>query len=279
MSLHPIDIDEYLSSLEYEYNIAILGAWDTGSRAWGLASETSDYDIKLIYARPHASYPTTSSNHTIDTIGSNLSTLSGRSDIDPELIELAGWDAEYFGELLTDSNPATLEALHSPIIYRSHPLFEELREYTEPRFNIIDLANHYRGLAKSNYRKYISGERQDKQTIKRTINIIRALMYAEYAYATHEFPPLIFPDFLDNAPAAICDSWEMDRIHTLIDRKTNGEGGEHIGNPFEETIERKLDELHTDNIDPQEHLRDEYMDTGSLNEYIREILQSRLLTR
>lgn len=279
MSPEPIDIDEYLASLEYEYEIAILGAWDTGSHAWGLEGPESDYDIKIAYARPQSRYPMDTEEHTIETTGDNLDTPAGRSSIDPELIELAGWDAGYFAELLADSNPAILEALHSPITYRSHPLFAELREYTASRFNIIDLANHYRGLARSNYRKYITGNRPDEQTTKRTLNIIRALMYAEYAYETHEFPPLIFPDFLETAPETITGSWEMGEIADLIAKKTSGDGGEHIGNPFGETIERKLEELDPESINPQDHLREEYMDTGTLNEYIRELIQARLLTR
>jgi len=278
MHIQPNDIDAYLSSLEYEYDIAILGAWDNGSHAWGIAGPTSDYDITVVYTQSAAQYgtnPTTS----IDTDGTSLSTVDNRTQIDPDLIELAGWDARRFIELLLDSNPAALEALHSPITYRGHPQFEQLRSHTASRFHVIDLANHYRSMAKRNYRKYITGEKQTDQTVKRTLNVVRSCMYSEYVYKTHSLPLLNYPNFLRQIPETIAADWNMDEVWSLVDEKQDGNGSRTIGDPFADTITAKLDELRPQNVDPQTHIRDEHISAETVREEMQDLIRSRLLTQ
>ncbi len=278
MRIHPNDIEAYLTSLEYEHNIAILGAWDNGSHAWGLAGPTSDYDITIVFTQSPAQYGTDPCT-SISTSGESLSTVTDRSQVDPSLVELAGWDARRFAELLLDSNPAALEALHSPIPYREHPRFEQLRSHTASRFHIIDLANHYRSMAKRNYRKYITGEKQTDQTIKRTLNVIRSCMYSAYVYDTHSLPPLNYPKFLQQIPEDIAADWDMDEVWTLIEEKQDGNGDKTIGDPFGDTITTQVEELRPKHADIKSHIRDEHMSGETLQEEIQEIIQSRLLTQ
>ena len=42
-------IIKYLDEFEKKYNVKILLACETGSRAWGFPSPDSDYDIRVIY--------------------------------------------------------------------------------------------------------------------------------------------------------------------------------------------------------------------------------------
>ncbi len=42
--------------LEEEHEIRILFAVENGSRAWGLSSADSDYDVRYAYARPVRDY-------------------------------------------------------------------------------------------------------------------------------------------------------------------------------------------------------------------------------
>lgn len=44
-------IIEKLSEIEHIENITILHAVESGSRAWGLASPDSDYDVRFFYVR------------------------------------------------------------------------------------------------------------------------------------------------------------------------------------------------------------------------------------
>ena len=49
-------ISEYLTNVSETHKVNILYAAESGSRAWGFASDNSDYDIRFIYARPVAHY-------------------------------------------------------------------------------------------------------------------------------------------------------------------------------------------------------------------------------
>lgn len=43
---------ENLIRIEQEHNVKILYAVESGSRAWGVASRDSDYDVRFIYIHP-----------------------------------------------------------------------------------------------------------------------------------------------------------------------------------------------------------------------------------
>ena len=44
------EIQENLDAIEKKYDVRILLAVESGSRAWGFASPDSDYDVRFIYA-------------------------------------------------------------------------------------------------------------------------------------------------------------------------------------------------------------------------------------
>ena len=45
-----------LNEIEQKYNVTILYAVESGSRAWGFASPDSDYDVRFIYKRKVSDY-------------------------------------------------------------------------------------------------------------------------------------------------------------------------------------------------------------------------------
>lgn len=49
-------IKSKLSEIEKNHNVKILYAVESGSRAWGFASDDSDYDVRFIYVRPGEEY-------------------------------------------------------------------------------------------------------------------------------------------------------------------------------------------------------------------------------
>ena len=49
-------IVQRLKEIERENNVKILLAAESGSRAWGIASSDSDYDVRFIYARKMKDY-------------------------------------------------------------------------------------------------------------------------------------------------------------------------------------------------------------------------------
>lgn len=45
-----------LEKIEKENQVKILMAVESGSRAWGIASQDSDYDVRFLYVRPEEAY-------------------------------------------------------------------------------------------------------------------------------------------------------------------------------------------------------------------------------
>lgn len=73
---------EELNQIEEEYNITILLAVESGSRAWGFASPDSDYDVRFIYL------------HNIDHY---LSVHDKRDVIELPIdddLDISGWDVK-----------------------------------------------------------------------------------------------------------------------------------------------------------------------------------------
>ncbi len=49
-------IAEKLTTIEEAEHVKILYAAESGSRAWGVESADSDYDVRFIYVRPEHDY-------------------------------------------------------------------------------------------------------------------------------------------------------------------------------------------------------------------------------
>ena len=71
-----------LDEIENRENVKILLAVESGSRAWGLASPDSDYDVRFIYVRPKADYLRLEKNKDVIELP-----IEGELDIN-------GWDLE-----------------------------------------------------------------------------------------------------------------------------------------------------------------------------------------
>ena len=138
----PPELDSLLADLAERHDLTVLAARDLGSRAWNLASESSDYDVAILFRQPAAAYATVG--------GSTASVSESRG-----AAEVRGWNVSRFGELLVESNPAALEFLHSPLRYREHDALAALEADVADRFRPIGLYHHYRSLAAGQYRTYL----------------------------------------------------------------------------------------------------------------------------
>ena len=209
-------IDDLLDAIEREHDVSIALAVARGSRAWGAASPESDYDIGFVFVPKdlrqyaHLETPPTTIHE----------------DAESDRVELQGWDIRTFAQLLSDSNDGAIDLLRSPIRYHTSYDPTELAEYIEEAYNPIDLYHAWRGIATSNYRKYVShhlvstddelvpilevleddayvvetddgtatisadderyAETQTKPTVKRNLTICRAAMSARYLKETGE---------------------------------------------------------------------------------------------
>lgn len=233
-----------LARLEAEFDVRVVAARDTGSRAWGLADEHSDYDVGFVFVQPAAAYG------KLGEYRASIETTDGN-------VELHGWNVKRFGELLADSNPSALELVHSPVSYRAHPAFDALAE--DIAFSPVSLYHHYRSLAASNAARIWRGD----GTVKTNLYRVRGYCYAKYVLDTHAFPELDFPRFLSEEGNRF-DEEVVARARTLVARKRAGEGTVEVGDVFGDL------DLPSD-VDPREHAT-EPPDIERINAFIESAL-------
>ena len=143
------NVSQVLNWLENKYDISILYAVESGSRAWGFHSKDSDYDIRFIYIHnsPEWYLNITKQKETIEG-------FSMKRDYD-----WAGWDIRKSIQHLKESNPSILEWLSSPIVYRDIRGFSsEMRHVANRMHNNISLCHHYKNMAIRNWEDRIEGK-------------------------------------------------------------------------------------------------------------------------
>lgn len=144
-------VNEELDKLEKEFNIKILYAVETGSRGWGFANESSDYDVRFYYIRPLDDY--LSIDRKRDVI--DMHDL-GRRDYKYDL-DLSGWDITKVLYLHRKSNPSLREHIIHDMVYRGDCHFLD----GLPDFDLVTLKYHYGSMTYNNYMKYIKGKHTD----------------------------------------------------------------------------------------------------------------------
>ena len=85
-------ISEELLAVEREKDVRVLLAVEAGSRAWGMASEDSDYDVRFVYVRREEGYL---------RLEDVRDTIEWRLD---ETYDVVGWDLCKFLRLMRGSN-------------------------------------------------------------------------------------------------------------------------------------------------------------------------------
>src|SRR5882672_8922004 len=94
-----------LRRIEQVYDVRVLYACESGSRAWGFASQDSDYDVRFLYVHSRDWYLSIEDRR--DVIEEPIS----------EGLDISGWELRKTLRLLRKSNPPLLEWLKSPVVY------------------------------------------------------------------------------------------------------------------------------------------------------------------
>lgn len=196
-------IQKYLKDIEQQYEIKILLACETGSRAWGFPSTDSDYDVRIIYMHPKDWYLSLSEKK--DT----LEIMLENNEID-----ISGWDLRKCLRLLSKSNPPLLERIQSPIIYQvDNQFLTEINNIAKLTYSKIATMHHYLSMAK----KIIAEmEDQEKYKLKKFFYALRASVACKWILEKEVYPPIQFPVMLTEL--AINDSLK-NRITELIQLK------------------------------------------------------------
>ena len=208
----PIDkwreIDLALRHIELEEDVVVLGAVESGSRAWGFSSPNSDWDVRFIYRRRKNDYLSLSYNRTHETIEKKLA-----GDLD-----VSGWDIRKALQLALRSNPSLAEWAVSPICYRGKDFMSSIAGLIETSYSLDTLVRAYRSMARGNYVKYI----KDREIIsyKRYLYVLRPLLMERWMLYHQEIAPMEF-DKVRQVPVNVPGFKEQ--VDELIRSKTSGE--------------------------------------------------------
>ncbi|WP_338786803.1 DNA polymerase beta superfamily protein [Metabacillus sp. FJAT-53654] len=244
-----IAIKELLNTLEKQENITILFACESGSRAWGTDSASSDYDVRFIY---------------IQEVDWYLQLFEGRDviEISPnDKVEMVGWDLKKALKLLQKSNPTLLEWIHSPIIYLYESAFTaKLKTLSQLAFSSIPTIHHYLNMARKNYQ---SLPKEKRTTTKRYLNILRPLLSCLWILDNQEMPK---NDITLLSHQYMNDPKLDQQIDLLLQSKQNGQEyfeSMHLNKYFEETfsvIEERIKNVQKVNLMPINTLNDFFLE-------------------
>lgn len=197
------DILSRLEKTEEKYDVKILMAIESGSRAWGFASPNSDYDVRFIYANKPDWYLAVDLEDKRDVIEYPI--------VDD--IDLNGWDVRKALKLFWKSNPAFVEWIQSPISYIDDGDFrnESLRLLPEI-YSTEKGIYHYRSMAKTNYRGYL---REEMVPLKKYFYVLRPLFSIQWLESYGTAAPIEF----DRVLSLVTDNQLLDTVHALLERK------------------------------------------------------------
>lgn len=205
-------VHQKLAEIEEKEQVKVLHAVESGSRAWGLASPDSDYDVRFVYMRPVEYY-----------LG-----LNPRKDfIDWELdetLDINGWDLSKALRHFHKSNAVMYEWLNSPVIYRTTPEWEKVKEAVLPYFSCKAAMYHYYGTANKNYLEHLTAE---AVRYKKYFYVLRPLLACKWIEQKACPPPVSFQDL-------VAETLEEDMrpvIQELVRRKiqmAESEKGERV---------------------------------------------------
>jgi predicted nucleotidyltransferase len=162
-------IIDLLLELENKHNINILYAVEAGSRAWGLDSDASDYDIRFIYVKKNVK----------EYFGLKKYTDSLTGKFDNDLYDWHGWDIKKALVHLKESNCSMIEWLNSPIIYIDTDGFaDSLKDIANKMHSQHSLIHHYRSMAYSNWKIHMADK--DIVNCKKYFYVIRPIIIVQW---------------------------------------------------------------------------------------------------
>lgn len=176
-------IQTTLAHLEQTKHIRVLYACESGSRAWGIPSPDSDYDVRFIYVHKQDWYLSLCNQKDSISVGDN------------DLLDVSGWDLRKTLLLMKKSNATPLEWMYSPIVYKSIPNFiKGFRSIGNDCLNLNAINYHYLSMAKKFYE---SCNREELVKLKTWFYALRAALNCRWIVEQQSMPPIFFKDTLE----------------------------------------------------------------------------------
>jgi predicted nucleotidyltransferase len=167
-----------LTKIEKQQSVRVLYACEAGSRAYGMDTKESDYDVRIITIKPVRSYLTVSEWQET------------WSDSTPP-IEWHSWDIFKALRLFQKSNPSLYEWFSSPIIYAKDDYFyTKMKEMIQQYYSLRSLAYHYYSLTVKNANLLLKKEIGSKAYIKTYVQALRGGLALHWIVRHHALPPL-----------------------------------------------------------------------------------------
>lgn len=175
------EILDKLTEIEKKENVRVLHAVESGSRAWGVESPDSDYDVRFVYVRQKEDY---------------LSLQEKRDVIEwqlDEVLDINGWDLKKTLVQFHKGNATLFEWANSPIVYKTTDEWKNIYESSKEYFSEKVALYHYYGTANSTFKQYLQG---DEVKYKKYIYALRPLLACKFIEDKHAVPPVRFDDLL-----------------------------------------------------------------------------------
>jgi predicted nucleotidyltransferase len=171
-------ITEILAKIEKEQNVKILFACESGSRAWGFASNDSDYDVRFIYLNEKDWYFSIDESRDVIELPVN------------EVLDINGWDARKALRLFRKSNAPLFEWLQSPVIYmKDEKFYNNITSLTGDYFLLRAGFHHYYNMAKNCFdNELIAG----LVKVKKYFYALRPILACKWIVDKRELPPMEF---------------------------------------------------------------------------------------
>jgi len=172
----------YLKNLMQQHGCRLLFAGESGSRAWGLQSPDSDYDVRCIYAHPpHWYFSIEDRQETIETVF-------------PDDIDISGYELRKALRLFSTCNVPINEQILNPVCYGGEPDFlERIRALIPVYFNRNRALLHYTNVA-AQAMTQVQGL---SIGLHRVFYVIRPLLACEWIERHGSMPPTECQKLLD----------------------------------------------------------------------------------
>lgn len=200
------EIEEKIAEIEKMENITVLYAVESGSRAWGVESLDSDYDVRFIFVRPEKDYL---------GIREKRDVIEWQLD---EVLDINGWDLKKALLQFHKGNATLFEWANSPIVYKTTDMWKEIYDSCRQYFSEKAALHHYCGTANSTFLQYLQG---DKVRYKKYVYALRPLLACRFIENEHGVPPVRFEELLrQKLPGELAGKInEMLKIKAVSDEK------------------------------------------------------------